>query len=315
MLDTFNIFNRGNFLDYKGDARQQIQFCESTGEITNWTGQLRNIVFKSNSFGLSVSGSMPMYLYGTNFREITDCTEIKTGLDEISNYLNLSVLDWTLTRFDFPINIELSHLVKDYLHLYADHPTMQPATDFRRHGSQIRYVDSSGWLSIYDKIAQCQVKSIPLPSEYEHANIGRAERAFSRKYLQADQRATASGLLDPAFFSNAATRFAHDFFGIRRIKSLSPQTERLPSNTRELNSLLMTAGVELLDYANVQSLIETSKGLGFATSNAAYRMKKQLRTVADEPGFHFGNELTEEFDTKMRERFRQWGVDEKILSI
>jgi hypothetical protein len=308
MIDTFKIIHQGNYLEYAGPARQFEHVCTQTGEINSWTGNCRNLFIKGNSFRLIVSGSMPMFLRGTNYSELTDTDDVSAGIEEIGSYLSMPVLDWALTRFDFPINIELSHRVKDYLLLYADHPTMKSATNFLRQGSQIVYRDSTGSISIYDKIAECKNKNIPFPQCMTNANIARIERSFERSYLQSGRISTTKTLLNSSFYFDAAKRFSADFFAVRRKQSLTIPTDKLPTNSRGMNTMLQAAGVEHLGYEQVQSLILRGKELEDSTPNSRYRMRQQLRLHADNPPFHFGDELTEEFDSKIRDRFKDLGV-------
>ena len=315
MLDTHTIIHHGDYSDYTGQARQLEHISSESGVINYWSGKCRNLDIRGNAYYLRVSGSMPTFLYGTNFTEIADYSEIQTGLNEISDYLSIHVFDWVLTRFDFPFNIELSESVKDYLLLYEDHPTMKKATNFLRKGSQILYRDSSGYISMYDKIPECKNNNIPFPEDMVNANVGRIERSFGKTYLNSTGISTAKSLLDPDFYQRAAIKFATDFFAIRRKKSLTALAELVPTNTKEINSILQAAGVEHLGYEQTQSLIQKGKKLGASTPDARYRMQKHLRSYADNPQFHFGNELTKEFDSKVMQRFKDWGVSDEHFNI
>lgn len=134
-----------NIANYLDNANTHIN--HQTGEIKTF-GSLEGLKVSIFGGGLSVTGSLPKYLYGSNAYSLDRRTTAQ-AIEKISDALHLQVNEANVTGLEFGTNFLMKHQVSDYLAKLGSMPRLgryhfdpQPCITKEQESSSLKYLFS-----------------------------------------------------------------------------------------------------------------------------------------------------------------------------
>ena len=152
-------------------------------------GNKRLIHFSYDNFkqSLLISFSVPNLLYGSSLNEVNienDYTRLKDILDsELTNYTDLEIDTFSISRLDICANVEYAYDIKKSLinHLYNSTSDKIEGKNKHVYDTTFEIFNESETLLLYDKIANDKEKGYVIPNEFEDKNILRFELQLRKK--------------------------------------------------------------------------------------------------------------------------------------
>lgn len=225
--DTVRISLPLNNTDQRGTIRQMESFGDySKKEYRNGTirhtAKMNNLELFLSENRVSISGSFPKFVNGENIIPFS-ITELKNGIEILSDTLNLGFSDAYVSRIDIATTLETDFAPQRYFeHLgslgrcFRD--VMRETTLQYSKGTKNNGLFK---LMLYDKIREIQKNN---KNTLIDGNLLRIESRFERKLskqLQYPSVITAHTLTEPEFYNKCVDRFINDFNKIKKNYPLS----------------------------------------------------------------------------------------------
>lgn len=178
------------------------------------TGSLNEMHVSVSPYSVKVGGSLSTYLLGSNVTTI-DRQQTKEAVERLSDELHLPLHLSHVGRIDVAATIPVPHPVPSY------YPYLGEMRYYHRlpTASTLYYQQKYNTLCMYDKAAEMVAKKLPIPQEYQGANLFRYERRFKGRVAKSLRvpPITASTLYDKEFYNMIVQRWLTDFLSIPKV--------------------------------------------------------------------------------------------------
>ena len=208
--------NIATFLD---EAKEQTDL--RTGEVSIY-GHKEGLRVSIYAGGLSIVGSLPKFLYGSNIYPL-DMAATRQALEKMADELHIPLEGAKVTGLEFGANFVLEREPKEYLDRLGDMPRLQRV----RYNSDTLYYKHRGkqqpkTFCYYDKIAEAKDKKMEIPVGLEDTNLLRCEMRLNGRlpYQIGVPEVTASTLYDRPFYRKLLQRFQDGYFSISKSNRL-----------------------------------------------------------------------------------------------
>ena len=291
-----------NIASYLDEAREQTDL--RTGEIRTY-GSLQGLKVSLYVGGLSIVGSFPKYLYGSNIYPL-DRESTREALSKIEDTLHLSLNEAKVTGFEFGCCFAMRHQVKDYLDRLGSMPRLQryrfnQTTLYYKH----RGKEQPKTFCYYDKIADAMSKKMEIPKGLRDANLLRCEIRLDGRlpHQLGVPEVTASTLSDRQFYKMVMQRFQKEYFSISKMNRLKDNamneiktvTDGFDCFVGRLMSLTGQGQEQVNDF------VEELKSAGvFKDRNSYVRLKERIEKAASKTNLTITDELIKELDDEFK---------------
>jgi len=241
---------------------------------------------------VSISGSLPRFLSGSNARHVTRQSTQK-AVEGLSAALGISQLgEAIVSRFEIAVNIVIRHPVSAYLPLLQHVPRhKRMAVD----GESVTFLGTCTTLKLYDKPREQEDTGIPLSESYKAAqHVLRIELTLARglhRYFHAPV-VRLSDLYEPRFYAQCGHLLMQHY---RKIRKSPSTTGTMPiENPKDLERFLAVAGLNHLGESRIHAQIE-KHGSRVMKS----RIRERLQEIRAAAGEHGHNDLSKELETSL----------------
>ncbi len=286
-----------NYLDV---ANTQIN--HQTGEIKTY-GSLNGLKVSIFVSGLSVVGSLPKYLYGSNVYPL-DRHTAADAIEKMSDALHIQVGKAKVTELEFGTNFLMMHQVDKYLVKLGDMPRLtryhfDPQTlYYKGNGKQQPKV-----FVFYDKIADAAAKGMVYPDNLKGANLLKYEMRLKGRISQQLRvpEVIASTLLNKSFYRLLINRYQNSYFSISKLNQIKNDVMSEIKTVSDAYNVFVARLISQTDQSQIGGFLEELKDACVFDDRKNYsRLKKKIHEVATKANITVSDELIKELDNEIK---------------
>lgn len=287
-----------NITAFLDEAKEQTDL--KTGEVKTF-GSLEGLRVSLYSGGLSIIGSLPKYLYGSNIYPLDRVATIQ-AVEKMGDALHISLDEAKVTGFEFGANFVMRCRVCEYLNRLGDMPKLQryqfnPDTLYYKHRGQ----QKPKTFCYYDKIADATRKKMEIPQGLQDANILRCEIRLDGRlpYQMGVPEVKASTLSDKQFYGKVMQRFKGAYFSISKLNKLKINAMSEIKSVSDafdyfVGQLMRQTGQS---QDKVDNFLDELKGADVFKNRVSYtRLKQRIGRAVNKASLTTSDELVKELD-------------------
>lgn len=302
-LDRYNVGEQyPHIVSYLDDAKEQTDL--STGEVKTF-GTLQGLRVSLYVGGLSIVGSLPKYLYGSNIYPL-DRSTTGRAIEQIQDALHISLDEAKVTGFEFGCCFNMRYPVKEYLDRLGGMPRLQRY----RFNQETLYYKHRGkqqpkTFCYYDKIADARRKQMEIPQGLQDANLLRCElRLDGRLAHQLNVPGVkASTLSDRQFYKMVMQRFQQTYFSIQKNNRLKEDVMSEIKTVADAFDAFVGKLMSQTDQSQdkVEDFIQALKSADVFKDRVNYtRLKQRIERAANKSKLTITDELIRELDDEFK---------------
>ena len=264
-------------VNYLDQAKEQTDL--KTGEVKTF-GSLEGLKVSIFIGGLSVVGSLPKYLYGSNVYPL-DRHTTALAIAKLSDALHLQAVEASVTGLEFGTNFLMMHQVPDYLAKLGNMPRLsryhfEPSTlYYKGTGKQ-----QPKTFVFYDKLADAKAKGMECPDNLRGANLLRYEMRFDgRLPLQLGvPEVKASTLYQTPFYRMMVKRYQDSYFSITKLNQLKTNVMSEIKTVTDAFNVFVARLISQTDQTQIGGFLYELKEAGVFDDRKNYsRLKKKIQ--------------------------------------
>lgn len=286
-----------NYLD---EANTQVN--HQTGEIKTF-GSLEGMKVSIFMGGLSVVGSLPKYLYGSNVYPLDRHTTAQ-AIEKMCDALHIPIGDGVVTGVEFGTNFLMMHQVPDYLAKLGDMPRLsryhfEPSTLYYK-GTGKRQPKV---FAFYDKLADAKAKGMEYPEDMKGANLLKYEMRLNGRLPQqiGVPEVKASTLSEIPFYRVMVKRYQDSYFSITKLNQVKTNVMSEIKTVSDAFNVFVARLINQTDQTQIGGFLDELKEAGVFEDRKNYsRLKKKIQEVATKANITVSDELMRELDDEVR---------------
>lgn len=285
---------------YLESARQETDL--QTGEVRTY-GNIEGLKVIIYTGGLSVIGSMPKFLYGSNVYPLNRHT-IKDAIEKLSDTLHFNSELANVTEIEFGTNFLMKHPVPDYLSKLGTMPRLERVqvtpNSIRYQGKGKQHPKE---FSFYDKLADAVSKGMEYPEDWQGQNLLRYEIRLSGRLPQqlSVPEVTASTLTEKPFYRLMVKRYQDSYFTISKQNRIKTD---VMSEIKTVSDALYVYVARLINQTGqepIAGFLDELKEAGVFEDRKSYtRLKNKIQEIATKANITISDELIKELDDEVR---------------
>ncbi|MBR1593203.1 MAG: hypothetical protein IJ659_00320 [Alloprevotella sp.] len=286
-----------NYLD---SAKQETDL--QTGEVKTF-GSLEGLKVSIFVGGLSVVGSLPKYLYGSNVYPLDRHTTAR-AIEKIGDALHIKIGQAAVTGVEFGTNFLMMHQVPDYLAKLGNMPRLsryhfEPSTlYYKGTGKQQPKV-----FAFYDKMADATAKGMEYPEDMKGANLLKYEMRLNGRLPQqlGVPEVTASTLAQTPFYRMMVKRYQDSYFSISKQTQIKTNVMSEIKTVSDAFNVFVARLISQTDQTQIGGFLDELKEASVLDDRKNYsRLKKKIQEVATKANITVSDELMKELDDEIR---------------
>lgn len=286
-----------NYLD---SAKQEVDL--QTGEVKTF-GKLEGLKVSIFMGGLSIVGSLPKYLYGSNVYPLDRHTTAQ-AIEKMGDALHIPMRQAMVTGVEFGTNFLMKHQVPDYLTKLGNMPRLsryhfEPSTlYYKGTGKQQPKV-----FAFYDKIADAAAKGSEYPEDMQGANLLRFEMRLNGRLPQqlGVPEVTASTLTQTTFYRMMVKRYQDSYFSISKHNQVKTDVMSEIKTVSDAFDVFVARLISQIDQTEIGGFLDELKEAGVFDDRKNYsRLRKKIQEVATKANITVSDELMRELDDEVR---------------
>ena len=277
------------------EAKEQTDL--NTGEVRTF-GRLEGLKVSLGS-GLSIIGSLPKFLYGSNIYPLNR-TATRQAIEKIEDALHISLNKSKVTGFEFGTTFPMEKPPSEYLERLGEMRRLQryqfnPDTLYYMHkGKQQPKI-----FCFYDKIAEARANQMPIPDGLQDAYLLRCEMRMNGRlpYQMGVPDVTASTLSERGFYGKVMQCFQDGYFSIVKTNQIKEDVMSEIKTVTDAFNVYVARLISQSDKAQITAFLEELKRADVFKDRVSYtRLKQKIEQIANKPNFTISDELIKELD-------------------
>lgn len=286
-----------NYLD---EANTQVN--HQTGEIKTF-GSLEGLKVSIFMGGLSIVGSLPKYLYGSNVYALDRHTTAQ-AIEKLCDALHIPIGEGVVTGVEFGTNFLMMHQVPDYLAKLGNMPRLsryhfEPSTLYYK-GTGKRQPKV---FAFYDKLADATAKGMEYPENMKGANLLKYEMRLNGRLPQqiGVPEVKASTLSEIPFYRVMIKRYQDSYFSITKLNQVKTNVMSEIKTVSDAFNVFVARLINQTDQTQIGGFLDELKEAGVFEDRKNYsRLKKKIQEVATKANITVSDELMRELDDEVR---------------
>ncbi len=273
-----------------------------TGE-ENVYGSIMGLKVSIYASGVSVVGSLPKFLYGSNIYPL-DRHSTADAVAKLSDTLHVDANKANVTSLEFGTTFLMKKPVADYLPKLVSMPRL----DRYSFNTSTLYFKGKGRnpskvFAFYDKAADIKDKGMMCPEDLKQANLLRYEMRINNR-LAAQlglRRLKASTLAEKPFYRQLVKRYQNNYFSIQKLNQMKANAISGIRTVKDAYDVLVARLITESDNNAIKSYIDELKAAGVFDDRKNYtRLKSKLQDVASKADFTVTDDLIKELDNDIK---------------
>lgn len=284
-----------NYLD---SAKQETDL--QTGEIKTF-GCIEGLKVSIHTGGMSVIGSLPKFLFGSNVYPLNKRTAAQ-ALEKLADTLHIQVSEAIVTEIEFGANYLMKHPVPDYLSKLGTMPRfdrLQVSTNSIRYGG--RGKQQPKVFAYYDKIADAIAKGMEYPKDFQ--NVLRYETRLKGRlpFQLSVPEVKASTLTEPDFYRKMIKHYQDSYFSISKINQIKTDVMSEIKKVSDAFEVFVARLISQTDPSQIDGFLNELKQAGvFADRKYYSRLKDKIQEVANKANITISDDLIKELDDEIK---------------
>ena len=286
--------------NYLEEANTQIN--HQTGEVKTF-GSLEGLKVSIFVGGLSVVGSLPKYLYGSNIYPLDRHTTTQ-AMAKLSDALHLYVDEASVTGIEFGINFLMKHKVEDYIAKLGSMPRL---TRYHFESSTLYYKGTGRQqpkvFAFYDKMEDARVKGMGYPEDMKGANLLRYEMRLNGRlpHQLGVPEVKASTLYQTPFYRMMVKRYQDSYFSISKLNQIKTDVMSEIKTVTDAFNVFVARLISQTDQTQIGGFLDELKEASVFDDRKNYtRLKNKIQEVATKANITVSDELMRELDDEIR---------------
>ena len=275
-----------------------------TGEVKTY-GNLEGLKVSIYAGGLSVVGSLPKYLYGSNVYPL-DRHTTPQAIEKISDALHLQVNEAKVTSLEFGTVFLMKNSVSEYLAKLGAMPRLERVQV--ASASSIRYEGRCKGIqpkvfAFYDKVADAAAKGLKCPTNLQEANLLRYEMRLNGRlpYQLSVPEIKASTLTELLFYKMMVKRYQDSYFSIVKLKQIKTEAMNEIRTPTDAFNVFVARLISQTDQNQISDFLSELKQAGVFKDRKNYsRLKEKIQEVANKANITISDELIRELDNEIK---------------
>lgn len=287
-----------NYLD---GAKEETDL--KTGEVRIF-GNLDGLKVSIYTGGLSVVGSLPKYLFGSNVYPL-DRHTTPQAIKKLSDALHLQATDAKVTGLEFGTIFLMKHPVAEYLSRLGAMPRLDRvlvATRSIRYEGRGKGVRPKVY-AFYDKAQDAAAEGMECPPDLQGANLLRYEMRLNGRlpYQLSVPEIKASTLFDMSFYRMMVKRYQDSYFSIVKLNQIKTGVMNEIKTPTDAFNVLVARLISQTDQSQISAFLEELKQAGVFKDRKNYsRLKEKIQDVATKANITVSDELVRELDNEIK---------------
>lgn len=286
-----------NYLDA---AKQETDL--QTGEVKTF-GSLEGLKVSIFVGGLSVVGSLPKFMFGSNVYPLDRHTTAQ-AIEKMGDALHIPIGEAAVTGVEFGTNFLMMHQVPDYLSKLGNMPRLsryhfEPSTlYYKGTGKQQPKV-----FAFYDKIADATAKGMEYPEDMKGANLLKYEMRLNSRLPQqlGVPEVKASTLAETPFYRMMIKRYQDGYFSIAKLNQIKTDVMSEIKTVSDAFNVFVARLISQTGQTQIGGFLDELKEAGVFDDRKNYsRLKKKIQEVATKANITVSDELMRELDDEIR---------------
>lgn len=286
-----------NYLD---EANTNVN--NQTGEVKTF-GSLGGLKVSIFVGGLSIVGSLPKYLYGSNVYPLDRHTTAQ-AIEKLSDALHLKADGASVKGIEFGTTFLMKHQVPNYLARLGNMPRLaryhfEPSTlYYKGTGKQQPKV-----FAFYDKTADAKAKGMKCPEDLKGANLLRFEMRLNGRlpHQLGVPAVQASTLYDKTFYRIMVKRYQDSYFSIAKQNQIKTNVMSEIKTVSDAYDVFVARLISQTDPTQIGGFLDELKEAGVFDDRKNYtRLKNKIQNVATKANITISDALIRELDDEIR---------------
>ena len=278
------------------------QVNHQTGEVKTF-GSLEGLKVSVFVGGLSVVGSLPKYLFGSNVYPL-DRNTTAQAIEKLSDALHLQADGASVTGIEFGANFLMKRQVADYLAKLGSMPRLgryhfEPSTLYYKGTGK----KQSKVFAFYDKMADARAKGMGYPESLKGANLLKYEMRLNGRLPHQLEVAEvkASTLYQMPFYRMMVKRYQDGYFSISKLNQIKTNVMCEIKTVTDAFNVFVARLINQTDQTQIGGFLDELKGAGVFDDRKNYtRLKNKIQEVATKASITVSDELMRELDDEIR---------------
>ena len=289
-----------NIASLLDEAREQTDL--KTGEVRTF-GSLQGLKVSLYVGGLSIVGSLPKYLYGSNVYPLDRHTTAQ-AIEKMGDALHIPIGEAAVTGVEFGTNFLMMHQIPDYLAKLGNMPRLsryhfEPSTLYYKGiGKQQPKV-----FAFYDKMADATAKGMEYPEDMKGANLLKYEMRLNGRLPQqlGVPEVKASTLTETPFYRMMVKRYQDSYFSISKLYQVKTNVMSEIKTVSDAFNVFVARLISQTDQTQIGGFLDELKEAAVFEDRKNYsRLKKKIQEVATKANITVSDELMRELDDEIR---------------
>lgn len=287
-------------VNYLDNAKQETDI--QTGEMRVY-GKIEGLKVSIFIGGLSIVGSLPKYLHGSNVYPLDRHTTAQ-AIEKLSDVLHLKANEAIVTGVEFGTNFMMKHNVQEYLTRLGYMPRLgryhfNPSTlYYKGTGKQQLKV-----FAFYDKIADAKNKGAIYPNNLKEANLLRYEMRLNGRlsYQLRVPEVKASTLYQIPFYRMMVKQYQDRYFTITKLNQVKSNVMSEIKTVSDAFNVFVARLLSQTDQTQIGGFLDELKEAAVFEDRKNYsRLKKKIQEIATKADITVSDELIRELDNEVK---------------
>ena len=300
-IDRAIIGEQYHYIAYRLDeAKEQTDL--KTGEVKTF-GSLEGLKVSIFVGGVSIVGSLPKYLYGSNVYPLDRHTTVQ-AIEKMGDALHIHIGEAAVTGIEFGTNFLMMHKVQDYLAKLGSMPRLnryhfEPSTLYYKGTSKVQ----PKVFAFYDKIADATAKGMEYPEAMKGANLLKYEMRLNGRLPQqlGVPEVKASTLTETPFYRMVVKRYQDSYFSIAKLNQIKTDVMSEIKTPTDAFEVFVARLISETDPSKIDGFLDELKAAGvFADRKNYSRLKNKIQEVATKANITISDDLIKELDDEVK---------------
>ncbi|GHT74842.1 hypothetical protein AGMMS50262_08580 [Bacteroidia bacterium] len=275
---------------------------QRTGEVKTF-GSLGGLNVAIHESGLSITGSLPKFLYPDNIYPLNRGST-KEAFEKLSDCLHFKVEEAKIISVEFGTHFLMSKPIPAYLDMlrettYLKRCQFEDSTlYYRSKGKQ-----QPKTICFYDKVKEAEKRGVKIPDGLENSNLLRYEMRYKGRLPQQlkEDEITGKTLSDEAFYRKMIGLYSNAYFEIDKVKTLKTSIMSKIKTVSDAFDVLMARLINQGDQSQITAFLDELKQSNVFDDPKYYtRLKKKLSDIAGKADITESNSLIKELDNEIK---------------
>lgn len=284
-----------NYLD-----SAKLQTDIQTGEVKTF-GCIEGLKVSISAGGLSVIGSLPKFLFGSNVYPLNKRAAAQ-ALEKLADILHIQVSEADVTGIEFGANYLMKRPVAEYLSKLG---TMPRFDRLQLKKNSIRYEgkgkEHPKVFAFYDKILEAEENRMEHPEDLK--NLLRYEIRLNKRlpYQLSVPKVKASTLTEPDFYRQMIKYYQDSYFSISKLNQVKTDVMSEIKTPTDAYDVFVARLISQTDQSKIEGFLDELKQAGVFTDRKNYsRVKAKIQEVAHKSKITISDDLIRELDDEIK---------------